>query len=129
LIELAGLMNERYFLYYEDLDWGVRAKRFGAVGYAHQSVVHHKGGSTIGTASRRAERSQLAVYLETRNRILFVKARYPRWLGWTIAVSLVRALAFVAVGAVNNAAVSLDGLWAGIGDEVGPPTKKLRGAR
>ena len=31
--ECVGPMDERFFLYFEDLDWGIRAKRFG-LGYA-----------------------------------------------------------------------------------------------
>src|SRR6185437_6752591 len=34
----VGLMDERYFLYFEDLDWGLRAKQFGPIGYAHRSI-------------------------------------------------------------------------------------------
>ena len=43
IIEQIGLMDERYFLYFEDLEWGCRAKHLGAIGYAHGSVVPHKG--------------------------------------------------------------------------------------
>jgi hypothetical protein len=44
LLESIGLMDERYFLHFEDLDWGLRAKRSEKIGYAHNSVVPHRGG-------------------------------------------------------------------------------------
>jgi N-acetylglucosaminyl-diphospho-decaprenol L-rhamnosyltransferase len=123
LIEQIGLMDERYFLYFEDLDWGRRAKKAGAVGYAHQSIVFHKGGSTIGTATRRADKSRLAVYLEARNRILFVKENYPGWLGWTVLVNLVRIASFAVARAFPNVGAASRGLVAGLLGEYGAPTR------
>ncbi len=125
LIERIGLMDERYFLYFEDLEWGDRAKRLGMVGYAHHSIVPHQGGTTIGTATSRAALSRLAVYLEIRNRILFVRDRYPRWLLWTVLMQVVHATAFGAVGAFGNMVAGYKGLVAGIRGETGRPDRML----
>ena len=47
--EALAPLDERYFLYFEDLDWGIRAKRAGyRLGYAHDSVVYHVGGTSTG---------------------------------------------------------------------------------
>ena len=121
LIERIGLMDERYFLYFEDLEWGHRAKILGGVGYAHRSVVPHAGGTTIGTSGSRVTLSRLAVYLEVRNRILFVRDKYPAWLPWTIVMQIVHIGTFGAVGAFRNMLVGLQGLVAGISGEVGRP--------
>jgi N-acetylglucosaminyl-diphospho-decaprenol L-rhamnosyltransferase len=43
-LESIGLIDERYFLYFEELDWGPCAKRSEKIGYAHNSVVRHRGG-------------------------------------------------------------------------------------
>jgi GT2 family glycosyltransferase len=123
LIEQIGLMDERYFLYFEDLDWGRRAKKADAVGYAHGSVVFHKGGSTIGTAWRRTQKSRLSVYLEARNKILFVKENYPGWLAWTVAVQLTRLLPFAAARAFPNVVAAYRGLAAGLAGEFGHPAR------
>ena len=85
-VEQIGLMDERYFLYFEDLDWGMRAKEKCGLGYAYLAVVRHQGGTTIGPTRKRAEQTALTVYLEFRNRILFVKRRYPAWYPWTVFV-------------------------------------------
>ena len=122
LIDSIGLMREHYFLYFEDLEWGVRAKRHGhAVGYAEASVVVHPGGSTIGSAWSRRERSRLAVYLDLRNRLLFVKEHHPLWLPWTLLVGLAEIGAFACVGSAPNLGAAFTGFFAGVFGETGRP--------
>jgi GT2 family glycosyltransferase len=49
LINRIGLMNEDYFLYYEDIDWCYTALQNDFTNYTcTQSVVYHKQGSTTG---------------------------------------------------------------------------------
>jgi hypothetical protein len=43
-------------LFYEDADWSIRTKPNGWR-YARDSIVPHRGGTTIGSARLRAERS------------------------------------------------------------------------
>jgi len=122
LIDSIGLMREHYFLYFEDLEWGVRAKRHGhAVGYATASVVLHQGGSTIGSAWSRRERSRLAVYLDLRNRLLFVKEHHPLWLPWTLLVGLAEIAAFACTGSRSNLWAAFTGFFAGVLGETGRP--------
>ena len=127
LLEQIGLMDERYFLFFEDLEWGLRAKAVGALGYADAAVVMHDGGTTIGTTATPATMSSLAVYLEFRNRVLFVRHRFPAWLPWTIFVQLVHAGALAAEGAFGNMMTALRGLTAGVLGEVGRPDHILNG--
>lgn len=48
-LEMAGLMDEGYFLYYEELDWAFRLPPGMRLGYAPASVIyHHEGGTTGG---------------------------------------------------------------------------------
>jgi N-acetylglucosaminyl-diphospho-decaprenol L-rhamnosyltransferase len=126
LIESIGLMDERYFLYAEDLEWGERARRLGMVGYAHRSQVPHKCGSSIGGTTGRAARSPLSVYLSVRNAVLYVKDKHPLWLPWTVIMQSVRIAIYGAVGAFVNMAVGFEGLAAGLRGEVGRPDKFLR---
>jgi N-acetylglucosaminyl-diphospho-decaprenol L-rhamnosyltransferase len=120
-VNRIGLMDERYFLYYEDLDWGLRAKAACGVGYAHSSVVRHKGGTTTGRTQSRAARSRMSVYLEFRNRLLFVRRHFPAWLTWTLAMSFFWAGRYLLVGAVGNFHTALHGLSAGFRGETGRP--------
>lgn len=73
----VGLMHEGYFLYYEEMDWAMRARRQYALRYAPDSIVYHKEGGTIGTASL-SRPSPLSVFYMQRSRVLFMK-RFFRW--------------------------------------------------
>jgi hypothetical protein len=123
MIEAIGLMDERYFLYFEDLDWGIRAKALDGVGYAHASIVPHKGGTTTRAGDRRGRPSTLTVYLEFRNRILFVRSRHPAWLPWTILMQMVHASTFIVAGSLHSTGAAMRGLVAGLLGEVGRPDR------
>jgi N-acetylglucosaminyl-diphospho-decaprenol L-rhamnosyltransferase len=125
MIEAIGLMDERYFLYFEDLEWGLRAKRLGGVGYAHASVVPHVGGSTTRIQNKRRDPSDLSVYLEFRNRIVFVRSRCPAWLPWTVFMQVLHALSLARPRGFRRLSPAMRGLLAGIRGEVGRPDRML----
>ena len=79
-IEQIGLLCEDYFLYFEEVDWALRAGGRFKLGYAPNSVVYHKVGSSIGTSSHPARKSFTCDYFNIRNRILFTRRFYPRAL-------------------------------------------------
>jgi len=126
LIERIGLMDERYFLYYEDLEWGFRAKRLKQLGYAHRSVVPHKGGTTIGSSPSRAGRSRLAVYMEFRNRIVFARHRHGAWLAWAILMQVAHIATYLFAGSLSNMVAAGRGTLAGLRGETGNPAHVLR---
>jgi GT2 family glycosyltransferase len=118
-IDRIGLMDERFFLYYEDLDWGMRAKRCGLLGYANASIVQHKGGTTIGSAKTRSDRSPLSVYLENRNRLHFVRIHCPGCLAWISTLSFAYALEYLIVRSPGNFFAAIQGVLAGLKKETG----------
>lgn len=67
VLEKVGLFDKRYFLYLEDVDYSIRAIKFGyQIGYCDTAVVWHKNaGSSDGAGSG------LQAYYQTRNRLLF----------------------------------------------------------
>lgn len=80
-LEDIGLMEESYFLYYEEVDWAVRARRAGfSLAYANDAVVFHKEGGTIGSSSIKGQRSLLSEYYLIKSRILFTRRQYPLYL-------------------------------------------------
>lgn len=82
-IKDVGLMNEEYFLYYEELDWVVRGKKLGFnIGYCKDSLVYHKVGASIGTG-KALVRSEFSDYYTLKNRLKFVKKYYPWYLPTT----------------------------------------------
>jgi N-acetylglucosaminyl-diphospho-decaprenol L-rhamnosyltransferase len=120
-IDKVGLMDDSYWLYWEDFDWGVRAKAACGIGYAHNSVVPHIGGSSTGAARERAKRSVTAVYLGNRNKLHFVRQHHPDWFAWTVFVSFLRTCEYLLVGSTRNFSVAIRGLIAGLRGERGAP--------
>lgn len=72
----VGLMEESYFLYFEEIDWAMRARPRWALATAGDSVVYHKEGGSIGTSSRN-RRSALSQYYLNRNLLRFYAKRLP----------------------------------------------------
>lgn len=67
LIEEIGLLDEGFFLYFEDIDWCARARTAGwqVLYHPHWRVVHTGGGSVAGGRGRETleyRRSQLRFY-------------------------------------------------------------------
>jgi GT2 family glycosyltransferase len=87
-LERVGLMEESYFLYFEELDWAMRAGRSFRLGYARDSVIYHKEGASIGTHTDRGKRSLLSDQYLCRNRVLFTR----RFLPWALPTVLVWVL-------------------------------------
>lgn len=76
VFESAGLMDEGYFLYYEELDFTLAARRKGFEAWYVPSarVVHFAGASTGLTGGRELERRVPRYWFESRRRY-FVKNR------------------------------------------------------
>jgi GT2 family glycosyltransferase len=81
-LEDVGLLNEEYFLYGEELDWSIRAKRKGyALGIALDSVVYHKEGASINSNSKDLSNySLLSDFYIVTNRIKLARKYFPATL-------------------------------------------------
>ncbi len=67
VLEKVGYLDKRYFLYFEDVDFSLRAKKAGyKIGFCPKSVVWHKNAGSSGGSG-----SSLHQYYQTRNRLLF----------------------------------------------------------
>lgn len=87
-----GLMEEGYFLYFEEVDWATRARRMGIkLGYAPTSLVYHKEGSTIGSSVLAKRKSELADYYGIKNRLVMTR-RLFRWALPTVYLAMVFTL-------------------------------------
>jgi GT2 family glycosyltransferase len=76
LLLSIGILHERYFLYFEEIDLATRALRRPSpfqLSYAPDSIVFHKEGASTGT--NRGSISSLR-WLQ-RSRIMFVSSFYP----------------------------------------------------
>ena len=80
-IDDTGLLCEDYFLYFEELDWILRGKQKGwDIGYCWKSKVYHKEGATMGSNSNGKLRSEQADYYTFKNRIVFTKKFFPKYI-------------------------------------------------
>jgi hypothetical protein len=90
-LEEVGLMNEDYFLYFEETDWALRSKGRFTLAYAPDSLVYHKIGRSIGTRTDPRRKSLACDYYAIRNRLLFTRRFFPKALP-TIYLSVFTAL-------------------------------------
>lgn len=104
-LEQIGLMNEEYFLYFEELDWTLRSRGRFRLGYAPASIVYHKVGTSIGTSSNPARKSLVCDYYTIRNRIRFTRQHYPLALITVYSVLLLEALVRILCGKPDSAAM------------------------
>jgi GT2 family glycosyltransferase len=86
-LETVGLMAEDYFLYFEEMDWVMRARARFRLGFSPQSIVYHKEGESIGSHKNRNLRSAMTDYYQARNRLIFTR-RYLPWLLPSIFASI-----------------------------------------
>lgn len=84
VFEHTGIMDERYFAYYDDTDFVLRATRKGyRIYYDPTLVLHHKVSSSTGT------NSPFYVYYSNRNKIYFIRKNFRGFrryfaLGYTL---------------------------------------------
>jgi GT2 family glycosyltransferase len=67
-LQKAGLMEEHFFLYYEELDWCEKFKRAGKkIWFTGKTTIYHKESMSVG------KESMIKTYFMTRNRMLFIR--------------------------------------------------------
>lgn len=92
IIEKIGLMPEEFFLYYEEIDWCLKARKMGyQIYYVPDSLVLHKESISVG------KQSPIQVYYKTRNRILLARR-------WRKGFGKFLSLAYLSVVAVRDMA-------------------------
>ncbi|OGW39032.1 MAG: hypothetical protein A2Y97_02345 [Nitrospirae bacterium RBG_13_39_12] len=74
VLETIGLLDERFFLYWEDVDLGLRAKRAGLKNIiVPKARIYHKVSVSIGGTD-----SALKAYHKTRSNLLLSKLHAPK---------------------------------------------------
>lgn len=98
VIRRAGVLDERFFLYYEDTEFSFRLRKMGiAIYYCPQAMMYHK----VGAATKGAD-SPLCAYYIARNWLLCNKLhlgwRYPVFLLYYVVNRIVRCLLWLVQG-------------------------------
>lgn len=100
----TGLMDEAYFLYYEELDWCMRRGALG-IGYAHDAVIYHRLGASIGSSVKHGRISPLSIYWQYRSRFRFARKFFPWTLPSVYLATYLDMLRMISTGSPRNAAL------------------------
>jgi len=112
VLEVLGMLDERFFLTYEETDYCLRARRHGyRVVVVSDAAVYHKGGASMS--------GLIAEYYLTRNRPLFMAKnarpiQWPTFLGFYAVGTLNRIIKFLWSGEWAVAQAVIRGFVAGI---------------
>ena len=110
-VQNIGLMEERYFLYYEELDWAIRSRgRFG-LGYAPQAMVYHKHGVSTGEGRK----SETSIYFKHSSRLKLYRKLLPTHVIFCFFATATEALLSIAKGNVG----ALRPMWRALTEEIG----------
>lgn len=111
-LERAGLMDEQYFLYYEELDWCEKFKRIGKkIWFTGKAVIYHKESMSVG------KESALKTFFMTRNRMLFIRRNtgYANTALFSLYYTLIatprQILNYLRKGRKDLAKQAIKGLW------------------
>lgn len=104
MFQTVGMLDERYFLYWEDTDWSARAHKQGyQILFVPDSHVWHKVSATI------TPRSELQYYYHTRNGLIFCREHDIRILPFfmlylvaDVSVGLFRGNSAMLRGFING---------------------------
>lgn len=126
----VGLLEEAFFLYYEDVEFGLRLKRSGfGLGYSPNSIVRHKEGGSTGakSSSPRGEpfRSRRIDYLALRNRVWLMRSLFPQMLPLVLASYLGVALTRYRRGQGDRLGLVFRAAWHGLVGRMGAPDQKI----
>jgi len=112
LLESVGLLNEDYFLYYEEIDWFARAGVSFRPCIAVDAHVYHREGGSIGSPSwRQAKPSLVADFHIFRSKHLFMRKYHPGNLAWCYLSSYLEIGKRIMRGQFGNARVVLSVLF------------------
>lgn len=105
-VQTVGYMEEKYFLYFEELDWILRGKEKGfdfKIDYGI-SVLHREGGST---RVSKTVISEIADVCQLRNRIIFTKRYYPQYIIFVLTATFLTIMKRFVCGQKERSRVLL----------------------
>jgi GT2 family glycosyltransferase len=109
-LETVGLMEESYFLYFEEIDWVQRSAGRFKLAYAPGSIVYHKEGGAIGSSGSGKRRSPQSFFWLTRSRLLFTAKYYPAAIPSVTLYSLINCMQWAVLN--RNPRILLAGIRA-----------------
>ena len=112
LISEIGLMPEEYFLYYEDVDWCLTAKKKGLNNYVcTDSVIYHKQGGSTGNIYFKNKTNLNTVKYFYINYIKLYKKHFPKQIYIAYLILLKQFAGKIAKGKFSEANIILKSLF------------------
>lgn len=90
--EIAGDLDERYFLYFEEADWARRGGADRPPVWAPGAVIYHRHGASAGSREKPGVRGALSDYHMARSRMLFVLKWNPALAPLILVLTIGQAL-------------------------------------
>jgi GT2 family glycosyltransferase len=109
-LKTVGLMEESYFLYFEEIDWARRAAGRFKLAYAPDSIVYHKEGAAIGSSRSGKRRSPQSFFWLTRSRLQFTAKYHPEAVPSVALYSLINCMQWALLN--RNPRIFLAGIKA-----------------
>lgn len=73
-IEKAGLLNEQFFVYFEDVEWSLRIRKAGfSIYLEEQSKIYHEAGASSKKQHAEGTLSPKVFYYHVRNQFLLIR--------------------------------------------------------
>lgn len=127
-VERVGMLDDRFFIYSEEVDWCLRARRKGyRLVVVPESVIWHRGHRTTGRLGR-----PFIAYLQSRNHLLLLRKNAESFVagGSSALAYFLLALGWKAVvapfrGESASARAALRGVWDGLRGRFGRPPREL----
>ncbi|OOG70537.1 glycosyltransferase family 2 protein [Algoriphagus sp. A40] len=70
----AGLLNEQYFAYFEDVEWSLRFQKAGfGIGLAEKAVIYHEAGASSKKIHSEGTLSARVFYYHVRNQFFLIR--------------------------------------------------------
>ncbi len=85
-VDKAGLLDESWFIFFEEIDWQLRRGSLPLV-LEREAIIYHKAGATIGTGSGRGKSHPFSVYFTYRNLLRFARRWRPSKILFTYAMA------------------------------------------
>ncbi|WP_100628648.1 glycosyltransferase family 2 protein [Algoriphagus formosus] len=75
----AGLLNEQYFAYFEDVDWSLRIRKYGfEIGLVPDAKIYHEAGASSKKSHSEGTLSASVFYYHVRNQFFLLRSQKTR---------------------------------------------------
>jgi len=122
VIKKVGLLDNRFFIYFEDADWSIRMTNLGyKLGVVPESIIyHHSSGSNVkNNTSSEGNLSPYSHYLNVRNHIYLIKKHsflFNNLVSWLYQIFKIFSYSIYFI--LRGRLVKFKMIWRGVSDGI-----------